>query len=811
METLLQDIRYSIRSLRKTPAFTTIAVITLALGIGVNAAMFSIVNGVLLRPLSYPRADRLVMLYTSMPQFVEGSVSYPNFLDWQERSRSFERLAAYRNENFNLTGRANPERLRGHMVSATIFSVLGINPLLGRTFTPDEDRRGGAPVVLLTSNFWKRRFGGSPAVLGSTLTLNERLFTVIGVIPGDDLLLDGISVVVPIGQWTEPLFQDRGVGMGMRVVGRLKPGVSIQQAQAELDGIAANLAREYPKEDKDKGIFALSLSDDILGDARRPLLLLFGAVGFVLLISCANVANLLLARGTGRRREFAVRVAIGAQRGRILHQLLTEGLVLGVGGGALGVAVAWVINKIFIVRLTSQLSRADLIRLDLPVMAFIALVSVAASLLFSAAPALQSSRLNLNETLKEGGRSKVARHGFQRALVSVEVALALVLTVSAGLMIRTMSRLWTVSPGFDPDHVLLFSIAGSPAVHGTPAAIRSGYAETVERLRTVPGVQAVSVATGAVPMRGDTEVPYWVEGRTKPVEQSQMDLALLYAVNPDYRDIMRIPLLRGRFIAEQDRENTPCAVAIDEEFQRRAFPNQDPIGQHINLELIKMQCEVVGVVGHVSQWGLDSDATAKVRSQMYLQFRQVPDAIMDLISGGSDFVARSQGDPYALVPALKQAVDDINGKMVFYDEQSMKDVIRDSLLARRFLRLLLGAFAVLALALAAIGIYGVMSYFVGQSTHDIGVRMALGARKRTVLGLVLRDALRMAGIGIVLGAAVGFGVTRVMRNLLFGVGSGDPLTFIAVAALLAAVAVLASYIPALRATKVDPIVALRCE
>lgn len=811
METLLQDIRYGIRSLRKTPAFTTIAVITLALGIGVNAAMFSIVNGVLLRPLSYPHADRLVMLYSSMPQFDQGSVSYPNFLDWQQRSRSFEQMAAYRNENYNLTGLANPERVRGLMMSATAFPVLGINPVLGRSFTADEDRRGGTPVVLLTSNFWKRRFGENPAVLGSTLTLNERLFTVVGVIPSDDLVLDGISILIPIGQWAEPMFQDRGVGMGMRVVGRLKPGVSFQQARAELDGIAANLAREYPKEDKDKGIFAVSLADDILGDARRPLMLLLGAVGFVLLISCANVANLLLARGTGRRREFAVRSAIGAQRGRILRQLLTEGMVLGIGGGVLGLAIAWLINTVLIVRLTSQLSRADLIRLGLPVMAFTALVSIAASVLFSIAPALQSSHLNLNETLKEGGRSKVARHGFQRVLVSLEVALALVLTISAGLMIRTMSRLWTINPGFDADHVLLFSIAGSPAVHGTPAEVRGGYQETVERLQRVPGVQAVSVATGAVPMRGDTEVPYWVEGRPKPAEQSQMDLALLYAVNPDYRNIMRIPLLRGRFVTEQDRENMPCVVAIDEEFQRKAFPNQDPIGQHINLELIKMQCEIVGVVGHVSQWGLDSDATAKVRSQMYLAFRQIPDAIMDLISGGSDFVARSQGDPYALVPALRQAVNDINGKMVFYDEQSMKDVIRDSLLARRFLRLLLGAFAALALLLAAIGIYGVVSYFVGQNTHDIGVRMALGAGRRTVLGLVLRDSLRMVSLGIVLGAAVGFGVTRVMRTLLFGVGSGDPLTFVAVSALLAAVAVLASYLPALRATKVDPIVALRCE
>jgi predicted permease len=811
METLLQDIRYGVRSLRKTPGFTTIAVITLALGMGVNAAMFSIVNGVLLRPLSYPESNHLLMLYTSTPQFHQGSVSYPNFLDWRERSRFFERMAGYREDVFNLTGLANPERLRGLMASATIFPALGVNALLGRTFTPDEDRRGGPPVVLLTSNFWKSRFGASPAVLGSTITLSERLYTVVGVIPSDDLIFDGISIVIPIGQWAEPMFQDRGVGMGMHVVGRLNPGVTIQQAQSELDGIAANLAREFPKENKNSGIQVVSLSEDILGDARRPLMLLLGAVGFVLLISCANVANLLLARGTGRRREFAVRVALGAQRGRILSQLLTEGLLLGLAGGALGLIVAWLIDKVLIVRLTNQLARADLIHLDLTVMAFTVLVSIAASLLFSVAPALQSSRMDLNATLKEGGRNQVARHGFQRALVSLEVALALVLTVSAGLMIRTMSQLWTINPGFDPEQVLTFGIAGSPAVHGTPAAVRSGYVETMERLRALPGVQGVSVLMGAVPFKGDSEVPYWVEGRPKPAEQSQMDLALLYGIDPDYLKIMRIPLLRGRFVSAQDRENMPCVMAIDEEFQRKAFPGQDPLGQHINLDLVRMQCEVVGVVGHIRQWGLDSDASSKVRSQMYIGFRQFPDSVMDLVSGGSAFVLRSQGDPYALVPVLKKTVNDINGKMVLFDEESMHDVIRDSLLSRRFLRLLLGAFAVLALMLAAVGIYGVVSYFVGQNTHDIGVRMALGASRSTVLGLVLRDALRMACVGIVLGAAVGFAVTRVMRTLLFGIGSGDPVTFVAVATLLAAVAVLASYVPALRATKVDPIIALRCE
>ena len=392
-----------------------------------------------------------------------------------------------------------------------------------------------------------------------------------------------------------------------------------------------------------------------------------------------------------------------------------------------------------------------------------------------------------------------------------EIALGLVLTASAGLMIRTMSQLWGVNPGFDPQHVLTFGVAGSPAVHGTPAAIRAGLGATTDRLRSVPGVDAVSALLGGLPMSGDSELPYWVEGRPKPAEQSQMDLALFYAVDPEYLRVMRIPLLRGRFISTQDTEKGPCAVAIDEDVAAKAFGNADPIGQHINLELLTMKCEIVGVVGHVKHWGLDADATAKVHSQMYLAYRALPDSVMDLASNGVDYVVRANGDPYGLVPSLKAAVNEVSGSMVLDGEQSMVDVISESLSARRFTRLLLGTFALLALVLAGVGIYGVVSYTVTQATHDIGVRMALGADTRTVLGAVLRGAMSMAVLGIALGAAAAFAATRVMKELLFGVSATDPLTFGAVALLLGAVTLLASYIPARRATKVDPIVALRCE
>ncbi|HEY7284979.1 MAG TPA: ABC transporter permease, partial [Vicinamibacterales bacterium] len=458
------------RTLWKSPAFTLIAVTALALGIGANTAMFSIVNGVLLRPLPYPAAERLLKLYTSIPQFRESSVSYPNFLDWRDRSRSFERMAAYRGDSFTLTGQASPERLRGQMASSTIFAVLGVKPIIGRTFADAEDQRGAAPVAVLTSDFWKTRFGGDPNVVGRSLTLNERLYTIIGVVPSDDVVWRRVSILIPIGQWTEPLFWNRSTGMGMRVVGRLNAGVAPQQAQSELDAVATALAREYPVENKDRGIYSVSLRDDLTGDVRTPLLMLLGAVGFVLLIACANVANLLLARASSRRREFAIRGALGASSGRIVRQLLTESVLLAVFGGLFGLAVATSVNVLIVARITSELPRAEQIHLDPSVLGFTALVALAASVLFGAMPALRSARADVNEALKEGVRGTTSRHRLLPALVIVEVALGLVLTASAGLMMRTMSQLWSVNPGFDPQHVLTLGIAGSPAVHGAPAA-----------------------------------------------------------------------------------------------------------------------------------------------------------------------------------------------------------------------------------------------------------------------------------------------------------------------------------------------------
>ncbi len=810
MGSIWQDVRYGVRMLVTSPAFSLVAVAALALGIGANSAMFSIVNGVLLRPIPYFEPDRLLKIYTSTRNFKESSVSYPNFVDWRQRSGSFDRMAAYRMDNFNLT-EANPERLRVAMTSATLFDLLGVRPLIGRTFADAEDQLGAAPVAVLTSGLWKSRFGGSAAVLGTSIRLDGRLYTVVGVVPGDDVVFRRVSLIVPIGQWAEPLFRERGVGMGMRVIGRLKAGVSPQQAQAELEGVAAGLAREFPKEDHDSGIYALRLRDDFLGDVRTPLLVLLAAVGFVLLIACVNVANLLLARATARRREFAIRSALGAGPGRLIRQLLTEGLLLAIVGGAGGLAVAVALNAVFVSKLGDMLPRTNEIHLDGSVLAFTAAVSIVASLLFGITPAFLSAREDVNETLKEAGRGNTGNGRPQRIFVVVEVALALVLTASAGLMIRTMSHLWQVDPGFDPAHVLDFGVAGSPAVHGTPAAVRHGFADTVERIRAVPGIQAVSIMLGSVPMSGDSELPYWVEGRPKPTDQNQMDEALMYGIDPEYFAVMRIPLLRGRLLGSQDNENSACAIDVDDALARTAFPGQDAIGQRLNFAVLPMTCEIVGIVGHVKHWGLDADATAKVHSQMYIAFRQFPDSVMDLASTEGNFVVRTGGNPYSVVPALERVISGINGTMVMFNAQSMQDIINESLAGRRFTGLLLGIFAGLALILAAVGIYGVASYAVSQRTHEIGLRMALGADRRQVLAMVTGSAMKMALAGIATGAVMAIAATRALRTLLFGVSASDPLTFGAVSLLLLLVTLLASYLPARRATRVDPMIALRYE
>ncbi len=809
MHTLLQDLHYGARTLLKSRGFAVVAILTLAIGIGANTAMFSVINGVLLSPLPVPDPDRVALLYADTPQFGRGSISWLNFQDWRKRNRTFEDMAAARQDNYTLTGVGQARRLQAAMVSHSFFNVLRVKPLLGRTFEPEDDTAGRMPTVVLSESLWKEQFGGDPQVLGRAISLNGVPYTVIGVV--GDTGVQRNPLYVPFGVFDKMFRDDRKVSAGTVAVGRLKPGVTLQQGQADLTSVANGLAQEYPEINRNQGIALVPLTEDVVGGVRKPLLVLLAAVGFVLLIACANVANLLLARASGRRREFAIRAALGAARIRVVRQLLTEGLLLGLlGAGAGLILAAWTLRPL-IAAVPGSLPRASEIQIGGAVFGFALLMALIASVVFSLVPALESARSDINETLKEGGRGTTSgRHRAQRVFVVAELALALVLATGAGLLIRTLSRLWDVDPGFDPHNALTFSTSGTPSATETPAAVRTRYEQMLQRLRALPGVQGASLLWGSVPMIGDSEIPFWVQGRPKPTNQSEMDWALFYYVAPDYRDVMRIPLLRGRFVSDQDVETAQKTVVIDENLAKALFPGQDPIGQRLNCLLLG-QVQVVGIVGHVKHWGLDADSTARVKYQVYMPYRQFPEEVTNVVAAQAAWVVRTQNDPTALADAVRKTVAESNPNVAVFGVQTMDEVISDTLAQRRFLRLLLVIFAGLALALASIGIYGVISYTVAQSTHEIGLRIALGAGASQVLSMVLRQALRLTAIGVVLGVVGGVAATRAMSGLLFGVGAADPLTFVAVACLLAAVALLASYIPARRATKIDPMVALRYE
>jgi len=813
MNTLLQDIRYGIRTLAKTPGFTAIAILTLALGIGANSALFSVVNGVLLNPLPYPEPDKLLMVYANTNDFGHSSVTYLNFLDWQKDSRSFTAMAGYRNENLFLTGVGEGERVRGLMISADFFRVLGVGPIAGRTFRTEEDQVGAAPVALIGAGLWMRKFGSAPDIVGKSITLTGKSYLVVGVIPASFSLYERPSdVYIPIGQWNDPTFRDRAVSFGSRVIGRLKPGITIHQAQVDMDQVARNLATAYPQADKGMGIALVPFKEDIVGDIQPFLLVLLGAVGFVLLIACANVANLLLARSTGRTREFAIRSALGAGRARVIRQLLTESVLLAIAGGGLGLAIAYSGTKAVLKTLPQALPRAHEIGLDLRVVLFTLGISLVVGMLFGLAPALKLSRGSVSETLKEGGRgSSGARHKTQSTFVAIELALALVLLVGAGLMIRSLTALWNVNPGFNPHNLLTFDTTLPPGLEQNPNGLRSVLRQMHGVLTAIPGVQAVSLQGGSLPMQGDSELPFWKEGQARPATLRDMPQALFYLVEPDYLKAMATPLMRGRFFTEQENEHAPPVIVIDEVFARKYYPNEDPIGKRINLAFFNTQPEIIGIAGHVKHWGLDSDATATIQAQMYLPFMQIPDKLMPLVAKGIGLVARTQVPPGDVAPVIRATMAKMNSNEVVYGVQTMDEIVADSLAARRFSMILLGVFALLALVLSSIGIYGVIFYLVGQRTHEIGIRMALGAQQGDVLKLVLGQGMRMALIGVGVGLAVAIGLTRLMSKMLFHVSATDPVTLIGVSVVLTAVALAACYIPARRAMRTDPIIALRYE
>jgi predicted permease len=815
---ILQDVRYALRLLRKSPGFTIVAVLTLALGIGANTAIFSIVNGVLLAPLPFPHPQELTILFERTANIEKSSISYPNFLDWQRTNSTFASMAAYRHEDFNITGGGEPERVRGGMVSAEFFPTLGVKPLLGRLFVHDEDGLGAAPVALLSEGFWQRRFGSARDIIGKQIIMSGDAYTIVGVIPASfhfrAFNFGGIKdVYVPVGQTKDPFFYHRDAHKGMDAIGRLKPGVSLAAAQADMAQITGNLAAAYPNADEGTGAAVIPLRDELVHDVRPYLWLLLGAVGFVLLIACVNVGNLQLARSTGRAHEFAIRCALGADRWRVIRQLLTESIALGLAGGAIGACVAAWGTQAAIRLLPEALPRAEDVGLDAHVLVFTFAVSILAGVVFGLVPALKISRLGLHETLKESGRgASAARQRAQSVFVVCEMALALVLLAGAGLMIRTLARLWSVNPGFNPRNVLVFDVTLAPSLGANAVTARSAIRELSQSLRAIPGIQATSVIGGAVPISGsDSEFPFWIDGQAKPANVSEMNQALAYFVEPGYLNAMQIPLLRGRFLVDADDEHSPQVIVIDENFAREYFPGQDPIGRRIHLATLNTDSQIVGVVGHVKQWGLDLAADRHpLQEQIYSPFLQIPDAAWSGPPEAS-VVLRSAGSPIGMVGAVREAIVKLNSQNVMDEAGTMDAIIADSLAARRFSMILLGIFAVLALLLSSIGIYGVISYVVGQRTREIGIRMALGAQRSTVLWLMVGKGMKMAMIGVLVGILAAAALTRFMSQLIYGVSAADPLTFAAVIIVLTAVAFVACYVPARRAMRVDPIVALRSE
>lgn len=815
MKTLWQDVRYGIRMLRKNPGFTLIAIVALALGVGANASIFSVVNAVLLRPLPFAEADQLVMVWERRPRQNRESnpVAPADFLDWQQQNQSFSRMAAYSARAFNLTGTgAEPEQLTGQLVTGEFFQVLGAKAALGRTLLPGVDSPGGNRVAVLSYGLWQRRFGGDKAVVGRTLTLDDEIFIVAGVMPPDFSYPDRETEV-----WATP---QRGVPdvilpgnpdpatlrslHYLNVIARLKPDVTRATAQAEMEAIAGRLEEQYPDANTGHTARVVALHEQLVGDVRPALIVLLSAVGFVLLIACANVANLLLARGAGREREMAIRTALGAGRRRLIRQLLTESVLLAGAGGMLGLLLALWGTDALVALSPENFPRLQEINLDGRVIGFTLLVSLLTGIIFGLAPALQVSRLDLNSSLKEGGRGSAESFGRRRlrgALIVAEVALTMVLLVGAGLMIRSFDRLLRVDPGFKADNLLTMEVSLPQSKYSeSEEQTANFFREILGRIKTLPSVQSVG-ATWILPLSGQgAGSGFEIEGRDPATVSERMNSAFS-AVSPNYFRTMSIPIIKGREFGDRDTATAPGVSLVNETFARRYFPSEDPLGKRIKRRGEETGwTTIVGVVGDVRQLGLDVEP----RSEMYFSYLQSPVPFMNV-------VVRTATDPATLATAVRKEVWAVNPNQPVANVSTMNELLTNSAAGKRFNTLLLSLFALIALTLASVGIFGVMSYTVSQRTREIGVRMALGARESDVLRLVIRQGMILAGLGIVIGLVAALALTRVMTSLLYGVSATDPATFIGIALLLAGVALVACYIPARRATKVDPMVALRHE
>ncbi|HEX5736626.1 MAG TPA: ABC transporter permease [Blastocatellia bacterium] len=809
MESLIQDVRYSIRALIAKPGFAAVAVITLALGIGANTAIFSVVNSVLIRQMPYDEADRIMSIG---PVFQDkgqgpGYNSYPNFADWRDQNRTFERMAAYRSRGVVLTGGGEAERVAGARVSSDFFPTLRVQPLLGRTFTADEEKPASPNTVVLSYELWQRRMGGDPRILEQVVTLDGRSYAVIGVLPeGFEFPLLGKTDVWASVSLDGQSLQERGAQM-YGVIGRLKPNVAREEAQTEISTIVGRLAAQYPEQNKENPVAVVGLQEQLVGAVRPALLILLGAVGFVLLIACANVANLLLVRASLREKEMAIRAALGASRARLIRQLLTESLLLATASAAVGLLLAlWGID-LLVAAGPDNIPRLDEIRIDGNALLFTICVTMLTGLTFGLAPALQASKLDLNQSLKEGARSSSAasaRGRLRKALVVSEVALALVLLVGAGLLIKSFYRLQQVDPGFNPEGVLTFKVSLPAARYSGDDRITAFYDEALDRIKELPGVESAGSISFSPLSNTTFYLGFTAEG-WPPRTPSELPPAQFRLASSDYFTVMQIPISRGRGFTIEDRKQSSPVAVINEEMARRHFAGEDPVGKRLSLQVALGEGEpawreIVGVVGDVKHFGLD----AEVKPEIYVPYAQQP-------TGAMTMVVRSAIDPVGLTGAIREEIKAIDKDLPVYSVANLESYVDRSVARRRFSTVLLMAFGAIALALAAIGVYGVMSYTVAERTREIGIRVALGAQRRDILKLVVGQASVLLIAGLAAGLAGAFALTRVMEELLFGVSATDTVIFLTVPVVLAAIALFASYIPALRATKVDPMIALRYE
>ncbi|MGC2326178.1 MAG: ABC transporter permease [Candidatus Sulfotelmatobacter sp.] len=814
MQILLQDFRYALRQLRKSPGFTAVAVVTLTLGLGANTAIFSVIDAVLLRPLPFHAPSRLVAVNPTEPgRHDDIGVSYPVFLDWRAQNHVLDGLSVFRVDDFTLTGQGEAAHLTGVVVSANLFSVLGVPPAIGRNFVPEEDQPSGTGLpIILSHSLWQNRFGSNPNIVGQNLTLDGQSFAVVGVMPAS---FQFPVQRTPVEFWTTvaldaqpqngspPITAQRGAAY-LDVIARLQPEVTLATAETEMAGIQDGLNRQYP-ENRPKGIRLVLEAEAVAGDMRQGLFVLLGAVGLVLLIACANLSNLLLARATARHKEISIRTALGATRWMIVRQLLAESLLLSVAGAAAGLVLAsWGI------KLLTALAPGDLPRitesgLNLQVLLFTTLVAVLTSILFGLVPALQAAKPALAASLKEGGRSgteTVARGRLRSALIVTEMAVAMVLLVGAGLLLRSLLGLGRVDPGFAKEHVITFGL-DLPSRYGHPQSI-AFYRNLLEQIRATPGVHSASAAFPLPLSAGDVKTSFEIEGR--PMKKSEYPVTTLHIIDREYFRTLGIPLLSGReFTLQDDAAGATPAAIISERLAKQVFPGQDPVGRRIKPGISSGDSGepmrvVVGVVGDVKAEGLAADSIP----ESYVPYAQLPFAPMSV-------VVRSDIAPGNIVPTLTKEVQSLDAALPLLHVKTLDEYVDDSVAGTRFETFLLGTFGVLAFVLTAVGLYGVISYTVVQRTREMGIRLALGANRNAILGMVVKNGALLACAGALIGLAAAFMLTRLMASLLFGVGPTDPLTFLCVPIALIAVAILASYVPARRAAKVDPMVALRYE